>query len=235
MKIKQIELQTSLVYELKEFYTQILGFPLIESDADTYFSCQTGSSVLGFRKGASQAACYHFAFNIAENQLDVALAWLKHRNIQCCSFNEKEVIDFPNWNAHALYFLDPAGNVVEFIARHDLENTTTEEPFTTHQILEISEIGLPVTNIKTFYQSLQAALQIPIYSQISNLKSFCAAGDAQGLFILVPLERNWFPTEVKNGIYPTKIWIESEQDSVFELGGLPYQITALRQDRPQTK
>ncbi len=225
MKIKQIELESPLMYELETFYTQLLGFSILDRQEDAFFACQAGASILKFRKKEGSQAKYHFAFNIAHNQLESAKDWLKSKDIQLCDFEGEEVIDFPNWNAHALYFLDPAGNVLEFIARHDLSNAS-EEDFSIHQIIEISEIGLPVPSIKDFYERLSVSLKIPIYSQISNLKSFCAAGDAQGLFILVPLERAWFPTDIMNGIYLTKIWIEGQEKAAFEFEDLPYQIYA---------
>jgi len=223
MHIQRIELQSNLIAKLEDFYTGLLGFPLLEKEEQSFFSCQIGKSVLAFRETIQTESCYHFAFNIAHNQLDSAREWLINKGIKLCQFEGKEVIDFPNWNAHALYFTDLAGNVVEFIARHDLENAI-EEAFSTHQILEISEIGLPVPNIKEAYEQLKTSLDIPIYSQISNLKSFCAAGDAEGLFILVPLNRVWFPTEIMNGIYPTKVWLEGVDKQEVVLENLPYEI-----------
>ena len=33
-----------------------------------------------------------------------------------------DIVDYSHWNAHSIFFLDPGGNVVEYIARHDLKN-----------------------------------------------------------------------------------------------------------------
>ncbi len=51
--------------------------------------------------------------------------------------------DFSFWPAHACYFEDPAGNIVELIARYN-ENPKSESPFSVNSIINISEIGLIV-------------------------------------------------------------------------------------------
>ena len=58
-----------------------------------------------------------------------------------------EVVDYSHWNAHSIFFLDPAGNIVEYIARHDL-NDGDASPFSWGDILYASEIGLIVDDVK---------------------------------------------------------------------------------------
>lgn len=228
MEIKKLILQTNVLTKLKIFYEESLGFEVTESQ-EGYFTLQVGSSELTFEQSETLAN-YHFAFNIPENQLRESLQFLQNQNIPLETFQEKSIIDFPNWNAHALYFLDPAQNIVEFITRHDLENTSQVE-FSAKSITEISEIGFPVPTIKDFYEKMEAEFDIPVYSHISNMTKFCAAGSANGLFIIVPLERNWFPTQLVNGIYPTKVVLEGKEDKAFQFPDLPYEISSIK--KPQ--
>lgn len=227
MKIKKIKLQSPALQQLKAFYGGQLGCNFIQEDEQS-FSTQWGSTELSFVQAPSDAppASYHFAFNIPENQLSSAQTWLKNKNIPLESFQEKEIIDFPNWNAHALYFTDTDQNILEFIARHDLENARSEE-FGLESISEISEIGFPVPDIRPFYEVLEKNLNIPVYSHISNMTRFCAAGDEQGLFIIVPLERPWFPTSYINGIYPTEVIIQGDKNYRQSFDGLPYIIESI--------
>ena len=51
------------------------------------------------------------------------------------------IAQFENWNANAVYFYDNNGNILEFIARHDLQNNQFT-PFNSESILNISEIGI---------------------------------------------------------------------------------------------
>ena len=39
---------------------------------------------------------------------------------------EDDIANFVNWHAKSVYFFDPAGNIVELIARFDLDNKTSE-------------------------------------------------------------------------------------------------------------
>ncbi len=224
MKIKQITLKTAQVYELSTFYTELLGFERVESLNKNSFACKIGTSLLHFEQSTMGQPTYHFAFNIAENQIEAAKQWLADKGVELCTFDNKPIIDFPNWNAHALYFLDPAQNIVELIARHDLKSTATEASFTTKHFLCISEIGFPVPDIKEFYTTLATHFELPIYSHINNMTSFCAAGSAEGLLIIVPLERNWFPTDLKNGIYPITVYLENRPEKNFQYQDLPYHF-----------
>jgi catechol 2,3-dioxygenase-like lactoylglutathione lyase family enzyme len=227
MKINKIQLHTYQLDKVQDFYTQVLDFQLI-NQTQTSFSLQAGQSILEFTLAKEPSFGnfhYHFAFNIPENQIEASLAWLKSKNIEVLNADNQAIINFSNWNAQAVYFFDPAGNVVEFIARHDLP-TASNAPFSAQSILQISEIGLPVPAIAPFFEALNQHFTIPMYSHISNLSTFCAAGDAEGLLIIVPLQRVWYPTNQMNGIFPLKIWLQYESEKVMAFEDLPYQITS---------
>ena len=220
MNIKEIQLYTHNFSKQLNFYTQTLGFELLEKQ-DKFFRLKVGNSILQFAedKNISQNLNYHFAFNIPENQIQEAAIWIVEKGLTLLPFQNKNILDFPNWNAEALYFFDENRNIVEFIARHDLNNQS-KIPFSARSICEISEIGLPVDNVKEFYEQMTKVIDVPVYSHISNMTSFCAAGNAQGLFIIVPLQRNWLPTQVENGVFPIHIILEDEkqQDAKFQFG-----------------
>ncbi|MCU0447119.1 MAG: hypothetical protein MUE85_19665 [Microscillaceae bacterium] len=226
MRIKKIQLHTRHLSELELFYTQTLDFSVV-AQSETAFTLGVGSSFLEFQLADESdltSPNYHFAFNIPENQMAEAVRWLQSKAIVILPSENQLIIPFPNWNAHAVYFFDPAGNVVELIARHDLP-TASAQPFSAQSILQISEIGLPVPAIEPFYKAIIAHLDLPMYSHISNLRTFCAAGDAEGLLIIVPLQRAWFPTQQINGIFPLKIWLESDTEKVLAFADLPYQVS----------
>ncbi len=79
-------------------------------------------------------------------KLEEAEKWLSSKT-SFIKYKNKNVIDFDNWNAKSLYFLDSTGNVLEFIARFDLENKS-DKRFDASEILEISEIALVTNNVK---------------------------------------------------------------------------------------
>lgn len=194
MKILDVTLQTHRLAELKAFYTQVLELPLAEEKAAA-FAVQVQHTRLRFRQAAAgEEPQYHFAFNIPENQLAQARAWVAARVPLLRSADGTEEFDFANWHAHAFYFEDPAGNILECIARHDLPNATSA-PFSGASLLGLSEVGLPVADVLAFCGQLTAQLGVPSFAKGTPTAHFSAMGDDEGLLIVVPLEKKWMPTD----------------------------------------
>jgi len=108
------------------------------------------------------------------------------------SFDEKEIIDFSNWNAKAIYFYDLDKNIVEFIARKSLRLNSSSK-FSSNSILNISEIGLVTNEIQNTFHRLNKIQNIEVFS--GDFERFCALGDDNGLFIMVNDNlKKWFPT-----------------------------------------
>jgi catechol-2,3-dioxygenase len=162
---------------------------------------------------------YHFAFNIPENQINESIEWLK-KKINLIEYEGSPLINFKNWNAHSVYFYDAGGNIVEFIARHNLKNGAGE-PFSPNSIINISEVGMPVESVKDFCSKLDEKPGLKLWW--GNLETFAAIGDEEGLLIVVTSQRNWFPTEKSSKIYPLTVKIANNKR--FEIDSNGYKIT----------
>jgi len=190
MNIKRLILYTAKLEEQTAFYEKKLGLKLVEKSPD-HSTFKIGSSLLSFYFRESSTP-YHFAFNIPANKTKEALAWLKQRVEILRDDEMQEVQDFKTWNAEAMYFYDEDQNIVELIAR---KNTAEQSvtPFRAESLICISEIGMPVNNIERTLHHLSLVRKLPIYS--GDLDSFCAAGDENGLFIIIHKEKKkWIPT-----------------------------------------
>jgi catechol-2,3-dioxygenase len=190
MKINRLILYTTQLDEQTTFYKDVLGFKLVEKTAD-HSSFKIGHSILSFYYRESSTP-YHFAFNIPSNQITEALQWLKQR-VEILMDERIEIHNFDDWNAQAIYFYDKDQNIVEFIARKNLkiESYTTFRP---ESVLCISEIGVPVNNMERTLHHLNLVKKLPVYS--GDMERFCAAGDENGLFIIINKEKKkWFPTD----------------------------------------
>jgi catechol 2,3-dioxygenase-like lactoylglutathione lyase family enzyme len=190
MKISELTLFTTHLAEQKQFYTNLLALPLVVADEEK-FTVKIGVSSLTFiaSKSANPA---HFAINISSYKIQEALEWMQQRvDILLCE--GEPIADFSNWNAEALYFYDVDGNIVEFIARKGLDIKNTH-PFSSTDLLSISEIGIVSSDNKAIYDELNAMRPIPIYD--GNFERFCVLGNDEGLFILVNnTKKKWFPTQ----------------------------------------
>ena len=209
MILQEIRLQTNRLFPLYHFYKNVLDLPVTD-DSDAHFTIRAGLSKLIFEKTEDPLSYpnYHFAFNIPSNRIQEAHDWLKEKTeLLWIEDYQSYITDFRGWNAHSVYFLDPAGNIAELIARADL-NDIINEPFSSKHIRNVSEIGL-VFPEKGFQRSIEQILKdykLEYFSKQPPLEKFCAIGNEEGLFIIVPEDRSWYPCKDKPaGIFPMKI------------------------------
>ena len=81
-------------------------------------------------RAAAGAPFYHFALLVPGDRFDAALAWARERVELLPDRETGEVVfDFTNWDARAVYFHDPAGNIVELIAHRGIGEGGVTGPF----------------------------------------------------------------------------------------------------------
>jgi catechol 2,3-dioxygenase-like lactoylglutathione lyase family enzyme len=188
MKISRLVLYTKNLNLQTEFYESVLGVEII-NESKTSAELKFGATILELNY-SSEAKPYHFAINIPSNQEHEALAWLKER-VKVLTYQGEELVDFINWNAKSVYFYDADKNIVELIARKNL-NINSNKVFNAQQFLSISEIGMSVTNVSHIYHQINLIKTVPLY--FGNLDWFCAAGDEHGLFIIIKQsKKGWLP------------------------------------------
>jgi catechol-2,3-dioxygenase len=205
MKISEIRLFTSNLNKQKHFYTEVLKLRST-TDEPTQFSVAVGESVLTFQVSKEYSdPYYHFAVNVPENRITEAIEWLGEK-IPLIEYEGNPLVNFPNWNAHSVYFYDPAGNIVELIARHNLPNKS-ESVFDSGSFLNISEIGMPASSVNNLFSLIHSMMGEKLWR--GNIQTFAAAGNEEGLFIIVTTKRNWFPTDKPCRIFPMTVRIKS--------------------------
>ena len=214
MKISQIQIKTNDIKRTRTFYQSVLDLFILKNDQNSVM-IRVGDSVLKFVEDSQFNSIYHIAFNIPKNQLEEAIKWCKNK-VDLISIEDKNVIThFENWNAHAVYFYDNNGNLLEFIARHDLDNEQGGK-FTGASILNISEIGIVTENPLELGNKLIAEHQLYFFSKNANSEVFSAIGDDEGLLILVRPNRNWYPTQTLSESNPTEVTLENKE-SIIQL------------------
>lgn len=188
MKISTLKLYSANIREQKHFYLHTMAFPLLREWEDG-FTVSIGGTRLSFLH-RPDAKPYHFAINIPSNQENEALAWLQQR-VEILPFEGEWLVDFPNWNAKAIYFYDADQNIVEFIARKNLQ-ADSEARFSPESLMEVSEIGTPVKNIEAVFHFLNHHFSLEKY--YGDFDIFGAIGDENGLFIVINNDKkDWFP------------------------------------------
>ena len=220
---------------MKTFYGKTLDLRLMNERPDR-FTVEAGESTITFvaseETAGGRAPFYHFAFNIPENKIVKALEWQKARTPMLAIPERNraqgfppEVVDYRHWNAHSVFFLDPAGNVVEYIARHDLKNGDTN-PFGWADFLYVSEIALVVDDVTAAADALKGMAALTPYK--GGDSDFTAMGDEYGLVLVMKRGRVIdFTGNADNGVrvYRTGINLRGSKAAKHQLPSHPYHLT----------
>ena len=227
MLIKRLELPALDLVAQRDYYANVLELPVHLED--NFLLVKAGKTDIIFTQAsANRTGAYHFAFNIPENQFLQAKVWLSKRIPLLKDEKGNDEFRSQTWNATSLYFKDTAGDILEFIARHDQKNAV-ETPFNSEQILQVSEIGLPSKDVISLAKELCEKLGVSVYKQEPN-ETFTPIGDEDGLLILSVENRIWYPnTGVPARILSVKVELAlSPKGEVnrkeFKLSGVPYEV-----------
>ncbi len=220
VEFQELVLRCHRIEEQRMFYRDTLGLDTrLEGSA---LVVQTGSSRLRFVPAESGSEpMYHFAFMIPENKLDRAIDWMRGRAPLRKRRDGGVVFHFRRWNAHSIYFFDPAGNIAEFIAHHELP-TAAEGDFSPRDILFACEIGLVAPDLDVLLADLDQRLGLTPYFAASG--NFAPVGDRHGLFICVKEHRIWLATELAAATYPVDVTMRGKGEEIVGLADLPFRI-----------
>lgn len=252
--IRGLRLLTAVPLEkMREFYCQSLGLELI-AFSEGELTVRAGGTTISFVPATpdqlnspgglidaagieSNEPFYHFAFNIPENKIRAARGWQLERtplvptpaNLRDPAYPD-DVRHFANWNAHSVFFFDPAYNIVEYIARHDLGNAAGDaESFGPSDLLYCSEIGFVVAPDDREEIAGRVAKQIGL-SEYPRGNTPWAMGDERGLLLVLGnLGGFWgenTDTPVRWGVWPTEATINGPASADDTFDGKPYRVHA---------
>lgn len=213
MEILNVKLLSNNIPATITFYRQILGLKIIKEDQSSV-SLLAGNSSLNFFHFEGVQPVYHFAFNIPHNQLNEVLEYLQNKLEIMPVTNKGDLIaDFKNWNAKSIYFNDNNGNILECIARFDLDNDQPDFDLHTF-ILNISEIGFVVNNVPEA-QNMLHQMGIPLYDRGPQEADFSVLGDDNGLIILKGIQSGWMPNNLAPHPYNVQTIIKKNEQKFF--------------------
>lgn len=221
MKIKEVVLYANSLDDVSSFYNGVLELPIIQEN-NKKISFKAGTSVLTFNQSSEyDSPYYHFAFNITQNKTEQALQWLKNKAVTINQINGLDHYYDESWNCHSIYFYDSLGNIVEFIARHNILEVGHGD-FSSQDIKNISEIGLPVKDVQQASKILQDKYNVSVYKSSNDV--FAPLGNEEGLFILSGLKRNWVGSNKKVKVFPLIVDIYNNIERNDNLLSYPYTI-----------
>lgn len=216
--------------KMHDYYCKVLEMDLIRQ-SESELEIRAGRTRITFVRTESEpnAPFYHFAFNIPENKVRAAHDWQAERGplmptpvyMQDRNF-PITVRHFRNWNAHSVFFWDPAGNILEYIGRHTMKNAA-KGPFTPDDILYASEIAFVADDVPAIAEAIEDRFALPQYLQASA--AFHAIGDEYGLLLIFKRGRT-SGAAVKNpqkfDVFPVEATVRS--DKSLKIPDFPYGI-----------
>ncbi|NEW05685.1 glyoxalase [Paenibacillus sp. SYP-B3998] len=222
MNILKIEVRTKCLESIKQFYGDLLNFEIMEFSGNRMI-LQAGTSTIIFNEEDESEAFYHIAFSIPSNQLSEAKKWLENKGIELITKDNEDQFEFIDWSASACYFYDPDGNLIEFIAHHSIDHTSSDS-FQAKSILHVSEIGLPVDDVRVETKRICERFGLSLWR--GDGEQFAAIGDENGLFIVTDKNRPWFPDNRLPGMFPTAVTIKGKQELNLQMGRQLYLLNA---------
>jgi hypothetical protein len=179
MRFAEVTLEAPL--DLRDFYGGELGLP-VDGDAIV-----VGETRLGFRV-EDGGAFYHFALLVPGDRFDSAHAWANERVELLGGIFESD-----DWDSRAVYFEDPAGNIVELIAHHGLEENGRDGAFAPEELAGLSELGV-VGDPPSLLPELEELGLRMWDGTIDEPGRLAFVGERGRTFILAPVGRGWVPT-----------------------------------------
>ena len=188
------EVTLAAPFDLGDFYSGTLELPQDELVTSCH---KVGETRLRFRVEEG-GAFYHFALLVPGDRFDAALAWAQGR-VEVLG----DVFDFDNWDALAFYFHDPAGNIVELIAHHGLEENGRDGPFAADELVGFSELGLVGDRGALLADLEERGLELWSGS-IDEPDALAFVGEKGRTLILARPGRGWLPTGRPAEPYPVE-------------------------------
>ena len=191
MRINEVEFYIPNYEETVSFYKNVLMFECLTETAETA-NFRVGNSIFTLHKEETHTYYYHVAFNIPPNLFYSAKQWVQEK-IQLSTEDGEDEAHFSASKAKSFYFEDPAGNIVEYIARYETTPQAPEQTFHPRHVLEISEIGFPTTNVAKCVKELQSfGIQRRSSRPIKNNTLTFLGEYEDGVYIIaVPIGRRW--------------------------------------------
>lgn len=224
-QIESLSLLTPSLAKTYDFFAKVMELPHVECKDDRVV-VRAGASKLIFQPAPTEHALarYHVAFNIPENKLDSAKAWMEKRTKILRGREGQEIFHFDSWNAHAFYFADEQDNLLELIARHDLKNAASGE-FSPKDLMNASEIGLVVDDVPATMAQVKEQLGLPEYRPGTD--QFATTGDENGLLIIFKRGRKTLPDHRKTmDPFPATVQLRSAKHGTCKLKDLSYTLTS---------
>jgi catechol-2,3-dioxygenase len=220
-------------FQIRNFWENTIGCEVVNQTFNT-FTIKIGTSLLTFKPNFTTLSRpqYHFSILIPSNQIENCLAWLKNggkkkdgKSIQLWKggVTNAEIIQSPLYNSSSVYFADYGGNIIELVARRNLENSEEGE-FSPEMFKEINSVSMVTKEVKAAQKLITDSLGYqPVDRTTSGYK---VMGNANGLINILVQSRIIPPTTTEQAYpYEMELVVQNPDSIEVPLPGYFVKIT----------
>lgn len=226
----RLEASQNHLEALRALYSGSLGMNIEVPAEDNFLALEVGDAKLCFAAAPpSYEPFYHFALLLPGDRFHAAHEWLsRHRELLHDPDTGATVFDFDNWNALACYLLDPAGNIVEFIAHKGIAEAGTQGDFSASEIVGFSELGLVTKDKAAAASLLERHAALPLFDgEVDEPGRLAFIGERGRCLILSPRGRGWLPTGRPAEIHPLEVILAATCDAVVDVPGSGQRVNTI--------
>ncbi|RUS46925.1 glyoxalase/bleomycin resistance/dioxygenase family protein [Cohnella sp. AR92] len=174
---------------MKQFYRDILGFPIIQEEETEIRVQSSENSELIFAETEEPIAPVHFAFEVPFLAFEEIAAKLGQVVPLLAWQDGTRINRYPG--GQNVYFRDGDGHLLELIAHEDLRGEVPK-PFGKLQVLFLREVGLPFAPIRLAAAKEWMRKVLGMRSELEDDRfAFMIAGSAYA--VVVSTDRRWVP------------------------------------------
>ena len=228
MRIVGLTLDCADLGAQEEFWAGTLGLEVARAADEV--EVRLASSVIRFRLAApGTAPRHHFAINVPPGSIERAAAWVAER-AELLAFHDYEdeedgaTIVHADRGTPAVYFLDPAGNVVELIANVRLGDAAGGDVFGPGDLLDLAEVGIAAADPAATCAAICEFLGEGVLWEVGPGRLLTAIGDARAVVIVAELDRGWIPVDLPARPAPTEIVVAADEPGEMTLPDGPYVL-----------
>jgi catechol 2,3-dioxygenase-like lactoylglutathione lyase family enzyme len=201
------------------FYEQTLGFAVEQRPGRVVIP--VGGDVLELvATGDGTDPFHHFALLVPGDRFDAARTWLGERVEPLVRDDGETVFPFDFWDARAVYFHDPAGNIVELIAHAGTaERSGVAGVFSAAELAGLSEVGIVVDDMAAAVAALERDVGLELWSGSAEQLAF--VGAKAHTLILAPPGRGWLPTGRPSEPHAATVTVTGGTKGAVVLAGSP--------------
>jgi catechol 2,3-dioxygenase-like lactoylglutathione lyase family enzyme len=200
------------------FYARTLGFAAKRREARV--AVPVGPDALELlATGDGTDPFHHFALLVPGDRFDAARAWLAERTELLARDDGGTVFAFDFWDARAVYFHDPAGNIVELIAHAGAAESGAAGEFSAAELAGLSEVGIVVDDPAAAVEALERELALELWS--GDARQLAFVGAKAHTLILAPPGRGWLPTGRPSEPHAASVTVSRGAAGAVVLGTAP--------------